>query len=248
MLCWARALGEFGATITFAGNFPGRTQTMPLAVYLALETDLEAAIVLSAWCCCSCPSASWSRLRDRIVRAGGRAGEHRSTPACWPGVAASSWTPSCGVGAGRGASPLLGPNGAGKTTALRALAGLAPLTGGHIRLGDRVLDDVAAGGDTPPERRRIGVVFQDYLLFPHLTALDNVAFGLRAQGLRRAAARRVAAPLAGPRRAGRPRRGRARASCPAGRRSGSRWPARWRWRRSCCCWTSRWPRWTPAPG
>lgn len=47
VLCWARALGEFGATITFAGNFPGRTQTMPLAVYLALETDLEAAIVLS---------------------------------------------------------------------------------------------------------------------------------------------------------------------------------------------------------
>jgi molybdate transport system permease protein len=47
VLCWARALGEFGATITFAGNFPGRTQTMPFAVYLALETDLQAAIVLS---------------------------------------------------------------------------------------------------------------------------------------------------------------------------------------------------------
>ncbi|MBX6357594.1 MAG: molybdate ABC transporter permease subunit [Micromonosporaceae bacterium] len=47
VLGWARALGEFGATITFAGNFPGRTQTMPLAVYLALETDLQAAIVLS---------------------------------------------------------------------------------------------------------------------------------------------------------------------------------------------------------
>jgi molybdate transport system permease protein len=47
VLCWARALGEFGATITFAGNFPGRTQTMPLAVYLALETDLQTAVVLS---------------------------------------------------------------------------------------------------------------------------------------------------------------------------------------------------------
>jgi molybdate transport system permease protein len=47
VLCWARALGEFGATITFAGNFPGETQTMPLAVYLALETDPDAAIVLS---------------------------------------------------------------------------------------------------------------------------------------------------------------------------------------------------------
>jgi molybdate transport system permease protein len=47
VLCWARALGEFGATITFAGNFPGTTQTMPLAVYLALQSDPEAAIVLS---------------------------------------------------------------------------------------------------------------------------------------------------------------------------------------------------------
>jgi len=47
VLCWARALGEFGATITFAGNFPGRTQTIPLAVYLALETDPEAGIMLS---------------------------------------------------------------------------------------------------------------------------------------------------------------------------------------------------------
>jgi len=47
VLCWARALGEFGATITFAGSFPGRTQTMPIAVYYALETDPEAAIILS---------------------------------------------------------------------------------------------------------------------------------------------------------------------------------------------------------
>ncbi len=89
---------------------------------------------------------------------------------------------------------VLGPNGAGKTTLMRALAGLAPLAGGHVRLGDRVLDDVAAGVRTPPEHRRIGVVFQEYLLFPHLSALDNVAYGLRARGLRRAAARRAAAP------------------------------------------------------
>ena len=47
VLAWARALGEFGATITFAGNFPGRTQTMPLAVYLTLERDAKAAVILS---------------------------------------------------------------------------------------------------------------------------------------------------------------------------------------------------------
>ena len=61
MLCWARALGEFGATITFAGNFPGRTQTMPLAVYLALETDPEAAIVLSLVLLAVSRRRSWRR-------------------------------------------------------------------------------------------------------------------------------------------------------------------------------------------
>ncbi|AVT35226.1 ABC transporter ATP-binding protein [Plantactinospora sp. BB1] len=87
---------------------------------------------------------------------------------------------------------LLGPNGAGKTTALRALAGLLPLTDGHITLGGRDLDRPDRDGWTPPERRPIGVVFQDYLLFPHLTALDNVAFGPRRHGVDRRQARRRA--------------------------------------------------------
>jgi molybdate transport system ATP-binding protein len=82
---------------------------------------------------------------------------------------------------------LLGPNGAGKTTALRALAGLHPLAGGHVRLDGVPLDGV------PPQARRVGVVFQDYLLFPHLSALDNVAFGPRCRGAGRAEARRRAA-------------------------------------------------------
>jgi molybdate transport system ATP-binding protein len=88
---------------------------------------------------------------------------------------------------------LLGPNGAGKTTALRALAGLAPLDGGYVELDGVRLDDPAAGAFTPPEHRRIGVVFQDYLLFPHLSALDNVAFGPRCRQVPRAEARRRAA-------------------------------------------------------
>jgi len=83
---------------------------------------------------------------------------------------------------------LLGPNGAGKSTALRALAGLLALTDGHIRLGDHVWD-APPSVFVPAERRRAGVVFQDYLLFAHLSALDNVAFGLRARGVRRAVAR-----------------------------------------------------------
>lgn len=88
---------------------------------------------------------------------------------------------------------LLGPNGAGKTTALRALAGLEALGGGHVRLDGRDLDRPADRTWVPAEHRRIGVVFQDYLLFPHLTALDNVAFGPRRRGARRAEARAAAA-------------------------------------------------------
>jgi molybdate transport system ATP-binding protein len=86
---------------------------------------------------------------------------------------------------------LLGPNGAGKTTALRALAGLLPITDGHIRLGDEVWDQPPSVF-VPAEHRRIGVVFQDYLLFNHMTALENVAFGLRARGTPRADARSTA--------------------------------------------------------
>ncbi|MFB7614315.1 ABC transporter ATP-binding protein [Kitasatospora sp. NPDC056181] len=88
---------------------------------------------------------------------------------------------------------LLGPNGAGKSTALRALAGLLPLTGGHLRLDGRVLEDPAERLHTPAEERPVGVVFQDYLLFPHLSALDNVAFGPRCQGRPKREARAEAA-------------------------------------------------------
>ena len=88
---------------------------------------------------------------------------------------------------------LLGPNGAGKTTVLRAVAGLQPIDRGRIAVGGRVLDDPAAGVFVATAQRPIGVVFQDHLLFPRLSALDNVAFGLRARGLRRAEARAQAA-------------------------------------------------------
>jgi molybdate transport system ATP-binding protein len=87
---------------------------------------------------------------------------------------------------------IVGPNGAGKTTLLRLFAGLVPVDEGRVVLDDLVLCDTARRISLPPEQRPVGVVFQDYLLFPTMSAVDNVAFGLRARGLGRAEARRRA--------------------------------------------------------
>ena len=76
---------------------------------------------------------------------------------------------------------LLGPNGAGKTSVLRCLAGFAPLDQGRILVGGSPWEDVSAGIHLPPHRRRMGLVFQGGLLFPHLTVAENIAFGWRAQ-------------------------------------------------------------------
>jgi molybdate transport system ATP-binding protein len=78
---------------------------------------------------------------------------------------------------------LLGPNGAGKTTILRCLAGLLGIERGSIEVGDAMLDDPSTGVFVQSEQRECGVMFQQYLLFPHMSVLENVAFGLRAKGV-----------------------------------------------------------------
>ncbi len=75
---------------------------------------------------------------------------------------------------------LLGPSGCGKTTVLRCIAGFEPVAAGHIEIGGETVSSPARL--TPPERRQIGMVFQDYALFPHLTVAGNIAFGLGALG------------------------------------------------------------------
>ncbi|WP_036824475.1 ABC transporter ATP-binding protein, partial [Photobacterium sanctipauli] len=72
---------------------------------------------------------------------------------------------------------LLGASGCGKTTLLKAIAGLLPLENGEIHINGRTIADETTW--LPPEKRNIGMIFQDYALFPHLTVAENIAFGLR---------------------------------------------------------------------
>ncbi|WP_033291764.1 ABC transporter ATP-binding protein [Amycolatopsis jejuensis] len=86
---------------------------------------------------------------------------------------------------------LLGPSGCGKTTTLRMIAGLENLTDGSITIGDRIVDSVPDGVFVPPEKRGLGLVFQNYALWPHLTVRANVEFGLRLRKIGAAERRRV---------------------------------------------------------
>src|SRR3954468_12083252 len=81
---------------------------------------------------------------------------------------------------------MLGPSGCGKTTTLRMIAGLEQPTAGSISVDDRVLDSVDRGVFVPPERREMGLVFQSYALWPHMTIRQNTEYGLRLRKLPRA--------------------------------------------------------------
>ncbi|MEU9196225.1 ABC transporter permease [Streptomyces hundungensis] len=242
-LTWARALGEFGATITFAGNLPGTTQTLPLQVYLLLQDSPGAATSVSLLLL-AIAMAVLVALRGRwtgsaSVRSGApaaapdaaladsspldpdpsRAAPHTYDPrhdprtgaapkgeprdsarpdAPWPdqepNTAASgpSWSLHAEVSGFNevtlDAEPgttiaVVGENGAGKTTLLRALLGLTPRAHAELRLGDLDVTSLA------PHKRGVAWVPQDGALFPHLSALANTAYGLRAQGVARGEAR-----------------------------------------------------------
>ena len=218
VLAWARSLGEFGATITFAGNYPGTTQTMPSLIYHALQSDPDGRpdaehgparrLDRRSW-----PAAAQPMADHAVSAAAGL--ERRPRVAGPPRRARSTGGPGEVVA-------VIGPNGAGKTTLLRALAGLVPVDGrGRPSPGSWTCAAAAV------RDRRLGYVFQDQSLFPHLTALDNVAFGPRTRG-RRPPRRRGRGPQWLDRLGvGGPRRPQARGSSPAARPSGSRSPAPW---------------------
>jgi molybdate ABC transporter permease protein len=201
VLAFARAMGEFGATLMLAGNIPGRTQTMPIAIFSAAEGgDMGGAMIWVALIVALSLAIIRLLHYERKMRpahqvdsVGSSAAQNVVIPPSQPagnslgtfGIEVSAerrlenFTLKVALKTFQGAIGLLGPSGAGKSMTLRMIAGLTTPDRGRIVLNERVLFDKENNQNLPSAQRRIGFVFQDYALFPHLTVADNVGFGLR---------------------------------------------------------------------
>jgi molybdate ABC transporter permease protein len=192
-LAFARALGEFGATLMLAGNIPGQTQTIPMAIYFAVEAgdmneawfwaiaimviSLSGVILTNFW-------QEWQqkgRQRDKKTR---RQGDKQNQSFSLPANSSTSgllidiekqlnsFHLQVSLSTDNQPLGLLGGSGAGKSMILRCLAGIETPTKGRIVLNDRVLFDSGKGINVPIRNRNIGFLFQNYALFP------NITFGL----------------------------------------------------------------------
>ena len=227
VLAFARALGEFGATLMLAGNIPGQTQTIPVAIYFAVEAgDLKQASVwvlvilvisLTALTIVNKQGGwggggtsgrgekifpiAWFQVPEFVY---GKGDLHRGTrckrakhrrweykvasprpPISPPSLAVDiqkqlrGFSLSVAFSTDQETLGLLGASGAGKSMILRCIAGLETPTQGRIVLNGRVLFDAKKGINLPSRDRRIGFLFQNYALFPHLNIAQNIAFGLQ---------------------------------------------------------------------
>ncbi|MGB8689466.1 MAG: molybdate ABC transporter permease subunit [Microcoleus sp.] len=203
ILAFARALGEFGATLMLAGNIPGQTQTIPMAIYFAVESgDMSQAsiwvvIILSLSLGVLTAVHYWTDFQRRSIK-GGQGDRLKSNIIYSPdsisaklrtqnpesGLFLNIFKPLSGlalnVGFEIGSEVLgiLGASGSGKSMTLRCIAGLETPNSGKIAVNGRVLFDSERGINVPSKERRIGFLFQNYALFPHLTVAQNIAFGL----------------------------------------------------------------------
>ena len=215
-LALARCLGEFGATLTFAGSMQGVTRTMPLQIYLARESDADLALALGvvllgvAAAVVALTETPWGHLASLIRST-------RPGRAAAPGApsARSSETPTAlAEDAGEGAdvrvtgtiaergwnvdaelrpglvTAVVGHNGTGKSTLAQVIAGTLRLDEGSARIGERVVDDAVTF--VPARRRGVAMVSQAPRIFTHMSVLANVAFPLRVRGVGRAQAREAA--------------------------------------------------------
>lgn len=213
-LALARCLGEFGATLTFAGSMQGVTRTMPLQIYLARESDADLALALGvvllgvAAAVVALTETPWGRLASllRSTRPGhasadssARSSEAPAALASQAGegvavrvagtVAARGWDVDAELRPGL-VTAVVGHNGAGKSTLAQVIAGTLRVDSGTVSIGDRVVDDAATF--VPARRRGVAMVSQAPRIFTHMSVLSNVAFPLRVRGAGRAEARAAA--------------------------------------------------------
>ncbi|MFB2976098.1 molybdate ABC transporter permease subunit [Microseira sp. BLCC-F43] len=205
ILAFCRALGEFGATLMLAGNIPGSTQTLPMAIYFAVESGavneawlwvltivgitLSAITAVNFWV--DKKAGREGRRGDAKTRGRGEIEEKNKLPitnyqlpitnsGLFVDIEKQLNDFKLNVAFSSSDRPLglLGASGSGKSTILRCIAGIETPDKGRIVLNGRVLFDSAAGINLPPRDRRVGFLFQNYALFPHLTVAENIAFGL----------------------------------------------------------------------
>ena len=212
-LALARCLGEFGATLTFAGSMQGVTRTMPLQIYLARESDADLALALGvvllgvAAVVVALTETPWGRLASllRVTRRGpasasaapsarssaaltGEAGEGVAVRVAGT-VEARGWDVDAELRPGL-VTAVVGHNGAGKSTLAQVIAGTLRVDSGTVSIGERVVDDAATF--VPARRRGVAMVSQAPRIFTHMSVLSNVAFPLRVRGVGRAQARAAA--------------------------------------------------------
>lgn len=214
-LALARCLGEFGATLTFAGSMQGVTRTMPLQIYLARESDADLALALGvvllgvAAAVVALTETPWGRLSSllRVTRRGpasapaapsarpaapsapaGEAGEGVAVRVAGT-VDARGWNVDAELRPGL-VTAVVGHNGAGKSTLAQVIAGTLRVDSGTVSIGERVVDDSATF--VPARRRGVAMVSQAPRIFTHMSVLSNVAFPLRVRGVGRAQARAAA--------------------------------------------------------
>ena len=207
-LALARCLGEFGATLTFAGSMQGVTRTMPLQIYLARESDADLALALGvvllgvAAAVVALTETPWARLSSllRFTRRGrasapaapsapaGEAGEGVAVRVAGT-VDARGWNVDTELRPGL-VTAVVGHNGAGKSTLAQVIAGTLRVDSGTVSIGERVVDDSATF--VPARRRGVAMVSQAPRIFTHMSVLSNVAFPLRVRGVGRAQARAAA--------------------------------------------------------
>lgn len=205
LLAFARSLGEFGATLMLAGSIPGKTETIPIAIFFASEGgNMKEALIwvlvilaISLGVITSVNFWSESKIKKRMVQKTEKQiidvrsvskVKGKLLTLSYPTQSQSLFVDiqkqlsgfmlDVTFSANNKPVGLLGGSGAGKSMILRCIAGLETPTRGCIVLNGRVLFDAKQKIDLPSRDRNVGYLFQNYALFPHLTVAENIAFGL----------------------------------------------------------------------